>query len=150
MSSISHNRTPWTKLTRYGIPEFRVVRRSLLFNGQTVEIGQQLPANIREHRNRTKQLYEQRLIEPITETVMAAPAAGQAAKMAKPVGKVKAKEVKINNPTNAASAFIPDVTTAVDEADEVEEVIEEVYGEPVRRARPVVRVPATRSKANKR
>ena len=61
--------TPWTQLTRNGIPPLRVIRRPLVFTDRTVEIGEVVdpelfPAQIR--RERLRQFYEMRRLEPVT------------------------------------------------------------------------------------
>ena len=71
-----HALTPWTKLTRFGIPQFRVIRRDLYFNATTYPVGEQLPTEVACHRHRVRQMYEQHLIEPIPETITARPPKG--------------------------------------------------------------------------
>jgi len=60
-----HSLIPWTQLTRFSTPDFRVVRRELLVHGEVVPIGADVPAEIVGNPVRLRQLYEQRAIEPV-------------------------------------------------------------------------------------
>lgn len=55
--------TPWKKLTRTGLPAFRVSRRPIVTLGQTFEIGALLPLDAVLSKTRFRQMYEQRYIE---------------------------------------------------------------------------------------
>jgi hypothetical protein len=67
---------PWTQLVRSGeIPAMKIMRRPLSVAGTTVAVGDALPANLLvnrlpngqtvPNRIRIRQMYEQRLIEPV-------------------------------------------------------------------------------------
>lgn len=75
---ILHAVTPWTRLTRYGLPQFRVSRRPLFFNGTTLPVGTIIPTS-HLPLQRLRQFHEQRLIVPIPETIVAAPPPGRPA-----------------------------------------------------------------------
>jgi hypothetical protein len=60
---------PWLRLTRSGIPEMRVARRALVTSGVEIAVGDILPVNALCHRSRIRQLYEQRLLEPVVASV---------------------------------------------------------------------------------
>jgi hypothetical protein len=59
---------PWSQLTRTGIPALKVVRRAIDVGEVTVQVGETFnpelfPAQIR--RERLRQFYEQRRLEPV-------------------------------------------------------------------------------------
>jgi len=62
------NLTPWTLLTRNGVPPLKVARRALVVGGVTVEVGETLDPELFApaiRRMRLRQFYEQRLLEPV-------------------------------------------------------------------------------------
>jgi hypothetical protein len=67
------NRTQpaWPYLTRFGIPEFRVIRRPIVTQGITIAVGSTVTPDTFLRRERLRQMYEQRLIEPVGELVKA-------------------------------------------------------------------------------
>lgn len=60
---------PWSKLTRNGVPRFRVSRRPMTTLATTFEVGAELPVGAVANQSRLRQLYEQRAIEPISDSV---------------------------------------------------------------------------------
>jgi len=65
---VTRDLIPFTQLTRFGVPDFRVTRRALTLGEVTLAVGTQLnpdliPAAIR--LTRLRQFYEQRLLEPV-------------------------------------------------------------------------------------
>jgi hypothetical protein len=64
-----HDLIPWRTLTRTGIPALKVTRRQIVLGEVIVPVGETLdpellPLQIR--RERLRQFYEQRLLEPVS------------------------------------------------------------------------------------
>lgn len=69
MSNLSHNQKSFTQLTRYGMPQFRAIRRPMEYAGESVEVGMPVTAALQATPGRLRQFYDQRRIEPIPETI---------------------------------------------------------------------------------
>lgn len=62
---LTHSLVSWVTLIRSGIPEFRVARKPIHSLGQTLQPGEPIPDELKQNRTRLRQLYEQRVIEPV-------------------------------------------------------------------------------------
>jgi hypothetical protein len=61
---------PWSRVTKLGFPQFKVIRRPLTFSGTTYDVDDVLPAEVTQHRVRMRQFYEHRLIAPVEMSVL--------------------------------------------------------------------------------
>jgi len=64
-----HELVSWIELTRFGLPQFTVSRRSLQLNGHELPAGAKVPMDSLKNLSRLRQLYEQRAIAVVPETV---------------------------------------------------------------------------------
>lgn len=76
---ILHSLKPWVALTRYGMPQFMAIRRPFTYNGVTFPIGAVIPFHFAITPQRLRQFYQQRLLAPILDTIVAAPPKGRPA-----------------------------------------------------------------------
>lgn len=79
MSNLSQNQKSFTQLTRYGMPQFRAIRRPMHFAGEVTDVGVVVSDTLQATPGRLRQFYDQRLIEPIPETIPLPPPLGRPA-----------------------------------------------------------------------
>lgn len=140
-----HSLPEWNRFTRYGIPQFRVVRRNLTYNGTTLLVGATLPTAFMTLQ-RTRQFYEQRLIAPIAETIVKAPPVGRPASEA-----IIPPQVLEQQALDAAASTGMVETTFIDDLPGVDALLEEDVSEQDSDPAPVLPVHANKTnKANKR
>jgi hypothetical protein len=70
---------PWSDLTRQSMPQFEICRRPMVVQGRELAVGDPLPVELFANRVRIRQLYDGRLIQPVTPP----PGSVQAAVVAK-------------------------------------------------------------------
>lgn len=71
MSFRAHELIDWIEITRFGMPQFTVSRRPMTVQGETYPVGSLLPEGLLPNKTRIRQLYEQRFLAVIPESVLA-------------------------------------------------------------------------------
>ncbi len=114
------NQLPFTQLTRFGMPQFRVIRRPIEFANELLEVGKPVSSELQNHGVRLRQYYDQRRIEAIPETIPQAPAKGRPASEAAIPDVVL--EQQAMESTGIDTGVFADVVPGIEMPVEIEEV----------------------------